>query len=241
MEFIYEPGSRQFAEQVYAHFVHQLSAHGNLQHLQLSKGKYSGSLVKKQEDLHRITGLGKHAKETALPIAEEIEKVKQEGIYIQHAGLVIVAPFLPALFNRLALFNGSVITDLNRAVYLVQYMASGRERVAEFELGLAKILCGIASDTPVDTHLHISREEKQEINELLVSVIEYWNILKDTSPEGLQQSFLQRPGKLQFRNNDWLLQVEQKPWDVLLQHLPWNISMLKLPWMGGMLKTEWGY
>jgi hypothetical protein len=154
---------------------------------------------------------------------------------------VIAAPFLPALFKKLELLDGNAIRDLNRAVYLSQYIASGRERVAEFELGLAKILCGIGSDTPVDTDLQLTKEEKHEINDLLVSVIEYWDILKDTTPEGLRQSFLHRPGKLLFVKNEWLLQVEQKPWDVLLQHLPWNISMMKLPWMPHMLKTEWGY
>jgi hypothetical protein len=55
--------------------------------------------------------------------------------------------------------------------------------------------------------------------------------LKDTSTEGLQHLFLQRRGKLQWVNNEWVLQVEQKPWDVLLQHLPWKISPVKLPWL----------
>ena len=164
-------------------------------------------------------------------------QIKQEGIYIQNAGLVIVASLLPALFEKLALFDGVVITDMNRAVCLVQYLASGRERIAEFELGLAKILCGLDTDTPVDTSIRLCKKEKQAINDLLVSVIEYWEVLKNTSPEGLQQTFLQRPGKMQFINSDWVLQVEQKPWDVLLPHLPWNFNITKLPWMPYLLKT----
>jgi hypothetical protein len=91
----------------------------------------------------------------------------------------------------------------------------------------------------VDTTVHLTTVEKNEAKELLLSVIEYWAILKDTSAEGLQQSFLQRNGKLLFDNNEWLLQVEQKPYDMLLQNLPWNITITKLPWMKHMLKTEW--
>ncbi|HEX6426256.1 MAG TPA: contractile injection system tape measure protein [Niastella sp.] len=251
MAFIYEVNSQQFAEHVYAHFVHQLSARGHLQHIPINNGKYNTTALKKAlEQQHAGTsGYEKEGKEikkgkekdNAFSIAKGASSVKQEGIYIQNAGLVITAPFLPALFKKLALFDGDAIRDINRAVYLVQYMASGRERVAEFELGMAKILCGIESDTPVDTHMRLTKEEKHEMNDLLASAIEYWEILKDTTPEGLRQSFLQRPGKLQFVRNEWLLQVEQKPWDVLLQHLPWNISMMKLPWMPHMLKTEWGY
>lgn len=251
MAFIYEVNSQQFAEHVYAHFVHQLSARGHLQHISINKGRYSTAALKKalEQPLAEASGHGKDGdvikagkeKQNVLSIAKSAASVKQEGFYIQNAGLVIMAPFLPALFKKLALFDGDAIRDISRAVYLVQYIASGRERVAEFELGLAKILCGLESDTPVDTHMRLTKEEKHEVHDLLVSAIEYWEILKDTTPEGLRQSFLQRPGKLQFVRNEWLLQVEQKPWDVLLQHLPWNISMMKLPWMPHMLKTEWGY
>jgi hypothetical protein len=243
--------SQQFAEHVYAHFVHQLSVRGHLQHLSINKGQYSTAALKKalERPLAKASGHGKDGevikaakeKENALSIAKSAASVKQEGIYIQNAGLVIAAPFLPALFKKLALVDGDALRDINRAVYAVQYIASGRERVAEFELGLAKILCGLDSDIPVDTHMRLTKEEKHEVNDLLVSAIEYWEILKDTTPEGLRQSFLQRAGKLQFIRNEWFLQVEQKPWDVLLQHLPWNISMMKLPWMPHMLKTEWGY
>jgi contractile injection system tape measure protein len=245
MAFIYEVESYEFAGHVYGHFVQQLSATGHLAHVHINSGKFSAAIVKAMETQKSRT-------ETPLPNAKEPEKDTpirdegkemdlQQGLYINNAGLVIVAPFLPSLFKKLELFDGTAITDINRAVFLVQYLASGRERVAEFETGLAKILCGVAPDFPVDTNIFLTKEEKHELNDLLESAIEYWNILKDTSPEGLRQSFLQRQGKIQFVNNCWLLQVEPKAWDVLLQHLPWNISMLKLPWMEYMLKTEWGY
>ena len=74
---------------------------------------------------------------------------------------------------------------------------------------------------------------------MLGSVIEHWVILKNTSIEGLRESFLQRNGKLTFANNEWLLQVEQKPYDMLLQSLPWNIGFIKLAWMNQILITEW--
>ncbi|AEV96873.1 hypothetical protein A4D02_29950 [Niastella koreensis] len=242
MTFIYEVVPHQFAEHVYAHFVHQLSARGNLQHLQINKGKLRNTVLKKTipEEQWRAKA---DERETDFdhPEPSNISKIKQEGIYIQNAGLVIVAPFLPVLFNKLGLIAGAELTDKRRAVYLVQYIASGRERVAEFELGLAKLLCGLDSDTPVDTNLQLTPEEKTEINDLLLSAIEYWSILKDTSPDGLQHTFLQRSGKLQYLNNEWKLQVEPKAWDVLLQHLPWSMSMIKLPWMPWMLRTEWGY
>lgn len=170
---------------------------------------------------------------------EEMLAEIREGIFVHNAGLVVVASFLPMLFKKLLLVDGNVITDKNKAVMLVQYLASGKEYVAEFELGLAKILCGLEMETAVDTNIILSEEEKQEANELLLSAIEYWSILGNTSVQGLRDSFLVRDGKLSFDKDEWLLQVEQKPYDMLLQNLPWNISMIKLAWMPYILKTEW--
>lgn len=164
----------------------------------------------------------------------------KEGVFVHNAGLVIVANFLPMFFKKLSLLSeGNEITDKSKAAMLVQYLASGKENIAEFELGLAKILCGLEMQTPVNTTILLTTNEKEEANELLLSVIEYWSILKKTSVQGLRDSFLQREGKLSFSGNEWLLQVEQKSYDMLLQQLPWNISMIKLPWMKNLLKTEW--
>ncbi len=172
---------------------------------------------------------------------KDISVELKEGVFVHNAGLVIIASFLPMLFKKLSLVDANEINDINKAVMLVQYLASGKENVADFELGLAKILCGSALDIPVDTTIVLTTEEKEEANELLLSAIEYWSILGHTSVQGLRDSFLMREGKLSFAKNDWLLQVEQKPYDMLLQNLPWNISMIKLSWMRSLLKTEWIY
>lgn len=170
----------------------------------------------------------------------EISPDIKDGIFIQNAGLVIVAGFLPIIFKKLSLINeASEIQDENKAAMLVQYLASGTEFIEEFELGLSKILCGLEMQTPVNTKTNFSDAERNEANELLLSVIEYWTKLGDTSVEGLRNSFLKRNGKLSFNGKEWLLQVEQESYDMLLQHLPWNISMIKLPWMNYMLKTQW--
>ncbi len=107
---------------------------------------------------------------------------------------------------------------------------------------LAKILCGLHPAFPVNTtEFTITTEQIEEVNGVLNSIIEYWSVLKDTSVQGLQESFLLREGKVVYVNNQWLLIVEQKPYDMLLQQLPWNISMLQLPWMKDILITEWVY
>lgn len=165
-----------------------------------------------------------------------------EAIYISNAGLVIIAAFLPAFFERTKLVVVNELTDVDKAVCLLHYISTGNIVMREFDLVLPKILCGLPVDYPVSVKkFRVNKLLKKEVEEMLTSVIEYWNILQNTSVEGLRESFLKRKGKLSFENNEWHLHAEQQPYDMLLQHLPWNISMIQLPWMKQMLKTEWIY
>lgn len=168
--------------------------------------------------------------------------VIRDGIYIPNAGLVIAVPFLTALFSRLELAKDNILLDIDKAVCVTHFLSTGDSNIQEHDLVLAKILCGLHPAFPVNTtEFTITTEQIEEVNGVLNSIIEYWSVLKDTSVQGLQESFLLREGKVVYVNNRWLLIVEQKPYDMLLQQLPWNISMLQLPWMKDILITEWVY
>ncbi len=177
--------------------------------------------------------------ETPKAKASAVQAEWQEGIFIENAGAVILAPFLPMLFNTIKWAKNGLLLKPDKAVCLIQYMVTGNTDFGEADLVLPKILCGLAPDELVNTDQKITAPQKKEVQELLASVVAHWSILKNTSTEGLQQSFLQRQGKLVLTNNQWLLQVEQKSFDMLLQQLPWNINWLKLPWMKNVVITEW--
>ena len=170
---------------------------------------------------------------------EQVAADLQEGIYIENAGAVIIAAFLPVLFERLKVLASEALVKPDLAALLIQYIVSGNSKVQEHELLLPKILCGISPELPVKTNKRITAVQKSEADEMLRSVIEYWTVIKNTSIDGLRESFLKRSGKLILVDDEWLLQVEQKSYDMLLQQLPWNISMIKLPWMKNLMKTEW--
>jgi len=165
------------------------------------------------------------------------------GSYIPNAGLVILNPFLPALFDRFGLLNSQgdwkTHHDQARAVFLSQYLITGEEELPENDIQLNKIMLGYELEKPIERMWTITISEKEEIEKLLRAVIGHWSALKNTSIEGLQQSFLQRSGKLQKTENGWLLQVEQKTIDVLIGRLPWAISLIKNQWMEERLLTEW--
>ncbi|OUC15952.1 MAG: hypothetical protein B0A82_04155 [Alkalinema sp. CACIAM 70d] len=161
---------------------------------------------------------------------------------VTQAGLVIIHPFLPQLFSHLAIAQGNEILSehLPRAAALLYFLATGRDRIYEYDLMLIKILLGLRPETPLlvaEGLLQVS--DRSEAITLLQSVIEHWSALKNTSVEGLQTSFLQRSALLRERDQGWYLQPEKAAFDLLLNQLPWSISIIKLPWMAQPLYTEW--
>jgi len=173
-------------------------------------------------------------------ITSESPRATVEGIYVSNAGSVLLAPFLMTFFDRVGVAKDRQLVEPGLAMALIHYLATGQEKAAEFQLALPKILCGWEMEQPVELPDMLPDHMKDEAGQLLAAVIEHWSILKNTSPEGLQESFLQRQGKITLtERNEWLLQVEQKSFDMVLQHLPWSFQLIKLPWMNRLLRTEW--
>jgi hypothetical protein len=162
-----------------------------------------------------------------------------EAVFIDNAGLVIVSPFLPSLFDRLGWIKDMQLVSPTSAINLLHYLASGKTESREYECVLNKILCGVEVNEPLSWVENISSMELEEADKVLLAIIEHWSVLKNTSMEGLRESFLRRNGKLTRRKEDWLLQVEQKSYDMLLETLPWSISLIRLPFMKASLYVEW--
>lgn len=166
-----------------------------------------------------------------------------QSVYIQNSGLVIVHPFLIYLFERLNLYKDQEWTSKrnhHKAILISQYLITGQSVFFENELVLNKIICGLEPFAVINTQIKLSKKDIAEANVMLESVIAYWKMLKNTSIEGLRETFLNRNGKLVFsENGKYALWVEQKGVDVLMSHIPWGISMVKTPWMKNFLECNW--
>lgn len=169
------------------------------------------------------------------------------GLPIYAAGLVLLHPYLLRLFSGL----GWVAADhrpgqpfppglLPRAAALLHWLASGRDEAYEFELGTAKLLLGLAPETPLPVAGGLlGVAEKEEGSALLAAVVGHWSALGKTSLNGLRVSFLQRGGLLYPASDGWLLRPQAESFDILLDRLPWGIAYLRLPWMTRSLHTQW--
>jgi hypothetical protein len=167
-----------------------------------------------------------------------------DGLFVQHAGLVLLHPFLEYFFMEFKLLKDQKFTDKKAqttAIHLLHYLATRQENPLEYELLFEKYLCGWDLDEPVPRRLKLSKAMKIESEKLLTSAIGHWKALKKTSPNGLREGLLQREGKLVLDDFQHRLIVEGNTIDVLLSSLPWGYGMIKLPWLEQVLIVYWDH
>jgi hypothetical protein len=188
-----------------------------------------------------------------MEIAEELEvetknlhhsKNTSASISVANAGIVLLNPFLTTLFSGLKLIDGKEFVSQDaafRAVGILNYIATGTTVLNEHESTLFKVICGLDFNVVIPYDYTLSEAEKEECLVVLNSAIKHWEALKNTSPDGLRATFIQRNGLLKVDASHFVLTVERTAADVLLSFRPplWTIGLISLPWMKKMLRVDW--
>lgn len=170
------------------------------------------------------------------------EVLPDEDIHVSNAGLVLLAPWLPRLFDHLGYIEDGAFIDqatAERAVHCLQFLVDGSLFTPEFQLVLNKILCGVKPGKPIRRGIELSGDETDQLESLLEALTSHWKALQNTSIEGLRESFLQRGGRLQRKGETWQLAVEARSFDMLLDQLPWSYSTIKFGWMERVIYVDW--
>src|ERR1035441_2926984 len=168
-------------------------------------------------------------------------EVEEEAIYLPGAGIVLVHPFLEQLFRERGLLEGRVFRDLearHRAVHLIGFLTFGRLDVAEYELVLAKALCGAALEEPLEP-VPLQDDDIASCELLLDAVLKHWTALRSSSAEWMREQFFLREGKLEDVDSGWLLTIERHAQDVLLARLPWGLGVVAPPWLSERIFVHW--
>jgi hypothetical protein len=181
--------------------------------------------------------------ETSQPVlsSSRIDATEEsEGILVANAGIVLLHPFLTRLFEALGIVVNDQLLDPNRALCLLHFLSTGEHTAPEHQLTVAKVLCSVPLEEPVEAEVGLTTSDMDEANALIQAAISHWEALLNTSPDALRGEFLTRPGQLSLDDEgDWLLRVETRTVDIMLDQLPWGISMVKLPWMNRLIRVEW--
>jgi Contractile injection system tape measure protein len=175
-------------------------------------------------------------------ITDDAVQLSEEGIFAAHAGLILLHPFYKSLFAHIGVTEGGKFTSMQlqeKAIWLLHFIATGETEGEEYKLAVPKILCGYPLAQSPSVEIELTAADKTEALDMMAAAIEQWNILKNTSAEGLREGFLQRSGKMYHKNGNLCFAIEPHAIDVLLDHLPWNLSIIKLPWINELIKVEW--
>ncbi|NHF58033.1 hypothetical protein FK220_001685 [Flavobacteriaceae bacterium TP-CH-4] len=184
-------------------------------------------------------------KKTKAPVrekgfGEEPSPLIEKGAHVGQAGLVLLAPFLPKFLRNLGhIGTNGQLRRRSSIPMLLHYLATGETSALEWKLTLPKVLAGMAPGTHCATNIRPSKKRDAQINELLKSVIGHWEALKNTSPAGLQATFLMRQGTLKTKNGFDYLYITERTEDILLNYIPWNYTTIKYDWMPNILFVEW--
>ena len=169
------------------------------------------------------------------------EKEVLKGDYqINNAGLILLHPYLGQFFKNCNVLNeNNEIINPDLAVHLLHYLATKQEQQFESNMLFEKILCGVPMKKTIYRNIELPDELKTNAEELLEAVLANWGVLKNASPDLLRNEFLQRFGKISFKDVNPKITIEKKVHDILLEKLPWNIGISRLPWLDYLLFTDW--
>jgi hypothetical protein len=174
---------------------------------------------------------------------DQVRREERSTEFIDNAGLILIASFLPQAFRKMGWVKDGKLVDeqsRNKMLLWMDHLVWGQRKVYEYSFSLNKILAGMGPEEVADISVELTEEEMKEGDDLLTAVVAHWQALKKTSVEGLRTAFLQRNGKLYDEDGGWQMHVGSKAFDVLIDSLPWSFSIVKFSWMDKPLYTQWG-
>lgn len=183
----------------------------------------------------------------AIRLEKELEKLAEKelenSLYVQNAGIVLLAPYLPRIFDRLKLLNEEGLfkdeESKVKAVEVIHFLTFGTEEMMEYTTILNKLMVAMPVSTPLETTISLTADDKALCESLLKGVLQNWPSLKSSSIDNLRGTFLIREGKLTSHEDKYLLKVEEKGFDMLIDKVPWSFKLVKYKWMKKPVFVEW--
>lgn len=165
------------------------------------------------------------------------EQKAYEYLTIPNAGLCLFNPWFQQLFYLVdyLIDKKRKFKDTEsqiRAVFLLQYLTCQEEKeYRETDLLLNRLIVGLSLHIPLPKSIELNDKEKEIANSMLISVKSDWDKMRNTSMRGFLESFILRRGRLEQKDEKWVLTVEGRAYDILLDSLPWPLNYIRLPWL----------
>lgn len=160
-------------------------------------------------------------------------------VSVTGAGLVLLWPLLPRLFNSFGwLDEGDFVDDSARwqAVGALEWLAWGSNAPAEDAFPGAALLCGCDWKMTFDD-MPPADIRQVELNAWLEQALASVPLLSRCNANDIRAFFLQRSGF--FDETDRVLTMVSEAPDALLCQLPWPLTQVMLPWLLSPVRVDW--
>lgn len=164
---------------------------------------------------------------------------------IGNAGLALLAPWFPRLFMMLDMLRGDRkdFKDMEsriRAIYIIQRLVTYEDKeYKESELAFNRILVNCPFYELLPANMKLTEEELQVIESMLNGVKGNWDKVRNISIQGFQHNFMERSGRVEQKDDKWLLTVDSRAYDMLLDSVPWSYSRVQFPWLTKPVQVSW--
>lgn len=168
-----------------------------------------------------------------------------ENIPVSNAGLALLAPWFPRLFDMCGLLNEERkdfkdSESRMRAIYILQRLVTFEEKdFQEKELAFNRILVNLPFTEPLPPKMELTEGEIGIVESMLDGVKANWEKMNNSSVRGLQHNFIMRNGHIVQQEKKWTLTVESRSYDMLLDSVPWSYHIISLPWLKKPIYVSW--
>ena len=139
--------------------------------------------------------------------------------------------------------DGSDLKDTEarvKAIFILQRLVTDEpQEYKEQELAFNRILTGCPFQVPLPKTLKLADYEIMTIESMIIGIKNNCEKFKNISAKGFQLNFIERPGRLEQREDKWVLYVEGRSYDMLLDFLPWSYRLVQLPWLEKRINVVW--
>ncbi|MBY0446527.1 MAG: hypothetical protein K2Q15_15130, partial [Burkholderiales bacterium] len=175
-------------------------------------------------------------------LSSPVSGVFAEPEEVDNAGLLLLWPLLPGLFQRWGLVEQGRFIDDRAQARAVSYLDGWvwqDEGPAAWRTQLTQRLCGWPTDVPLPCWDPPDTNVLTSLDAILQGIAAQTPSLQRCGLLELRAWFLQRPGQWRERDGNGWLRVQPEGCDALLQELPWPMERIFLPWMQGPISVQW--
>ncbi|KOY61304.1 hypothetical protein AM629_14625 [Photorhabdus heterorhabditis] len=172
---------------------------------------------------------------------QKILSTSNSPCQVNNAGILMLWPILPALFNQLGLLEGKKFIHRQaqyHAVNFLDYLIWGTDKTPAECKRLNNVLCGLMINENTES-ISVEPEKQLITTQWLDTIITQLPSWKKLSCNDVRQLFLQRPGELLANEQEIKITIQPQPFDALLTEWPWPLNIAKLPWLDRSLLIDW--